>query len=84
MDQFSLYAIERHGASALPGSTEHGTPGTRGYEKWAQEERMLRAARERSAARGLERRRRRLEHRLTSLNERIEAHSCGAPVVAGS
>ncbi|WP_166983045.1 hypothetical protein [Paramicrobacterium fandaimingii] len=84
MDQFSLYAIERHGASALPGFTEHSMPGTRRYEEWARVDRMLRVAREHSTARRLERRRRRLQRRLASVNERIEAHSCTAPAVAGS
>ncbi|WP_166999454.1 hypothetical protein [Paramicrobacterium fandaimingii] len=83
MDQFSLYVIEHHGASALAGSAAHGMPGTRGYEKWAREVRILRNAHEQSAAARLERRRRRLQRRLDVLTKRINGGSRGTVSAAG-
>ncbi|WP_098406215.1 hypothetical protein [Paramicrobacterium agarici] len=83
MDQFSLHAIERRGAAAVPGSACLGHPGTREYESWSRESRMLLSAREQRRMAHLERRSRRLRARLTTLESRINGGTPSRPAITG-
>lgn len=71
MDQFTLYAVERQGASALPASAASARPGSREFERWARKVRMLRGAREVRLTVRLERRSRRLRARLLAVETQL-------------
>lgn len=71
MDLYTFYAVQRHGAAALPGASGLDHPGTRGYERASVRARMLHDAHERRRLARLERRSRRLRARLRAVEAQL-------------